>query len=97
MSDEAHSGGAMHRIDEETGKPFWELWGESWEDTDALDAGKPMTLDPTAFPPGTRIVIIEPCPDDPRAVAFYGRAIRQESLYPLKGELLDEMLELNDD
>jgi hypothetical protein len=61
--NEAESGGAELCLDEDTGQPFWDLWGAGWKGGDALDPNQLMELSPRAFPVGTRVVIVEPGPD----------------------------------
>ena len=87
MDEEVESGGAYHRIDEDTGEPHWELWGEGWKDSDSMDPNEVMALDPRSFPPGTRIVVIEPGLDDEKSEAFYKDP---NKFYPLKSELLEK-------
>lgn len=82
--DETESGGAYHRVDEDTGKPYWELWGEGWMDTEDMEPCKIIKLSPKHFPPGTRIVIIEPGPDTKEASEFYRSIIEHKKFYPMK-------------
>ena len=65
------TGGARLRVDEDTGKPYWSLWGEGWKDGQEMDPDENVELSPTAFPPGTRIVIIEPDMDSKVSQEFY--------------------------
>jgi len=73
------SGGARLKIDEDTGKPYWSLWGEGWKDGEDMDPGEPQVLSPDAFPPGTIIEVHEPDPDDPRSQKFYGDLIEKQA------------------
>lgn len=75
MSDLEKSGGADLRFDGH-GKPYWRLWGAGWKDGESLDPGMEVSLSPEAFPPGTRIVILEPPPGDSRADNFYRELLR---------------------
>jgi hypothetical protein len=79
---EQETGGAYHRIDDETGMPYWELWGVDWKDSESMSVGAAMELLPTAFPPGTRIVVIEPHMDDPRSKAYYAAEPNPLDFYP---------------
>ena len=54
------TGGANLEVDDVTDKPYWSLWGEGWKDGEDMNPGEPLQMLPTAFPPGTRIVVIEP-------------------------------------
>ena len=36
------SGGAYHEIDEDTGNPYWRLWGDGWKDDESLDLCIPI-------------------------------------------------------
>lgn len=51
-------------------EPRWHCYAEGDKDSD--DQREPLSLDPKVFPPGTRIVVIEPtCPCGmPRGVIF---------------------------
>lgn len=71
------TGGAELKINEDTGKPYWELWGADWKQADDMDDGEAMQLSPDAFPLGTRVTITEPGPDDPRSQEFYDRMFRE--------------------
>lgn len=64
-------GGARLRIDEETGKPFWSLWGEGWKDGQDMEPGECVRLHPDTFPVGTAVVIHEPHPDSVASREFY--------------------------
>ena len=86
------TGGAYHEIDEDTGNPYWRLWGAGWKDDESMNPNEVMKLDPRSFPPGTRIVVIEPDVGDPKSKAFYGQ-LAEQKFYPLKGKLLEKMLE----
>jgi len=86
------TGGANLEIDDETGMPYWELWGEGWKDTDRMDVGEEMKMLPTSFPPGTRIVVIEPQGGLTRE--FYESILgKHPPFYPLEGERLDKAME----
>lgn len=79
---EQETGGANLRIDDETGMPYWELWGEGWKDSVSEEVGKAMEMLPTAFPPGTRIVVIEPDMDSDASKAFYDACAERKEFYP---------------
>lgn len=81
--DETESGGAYHRVDEDTGKPYWELWGEGWKDSEDMEPHEIIKFDPRHFPPGTRIVVIEPGPDTEISHEFYTSLIEHKKFYPL--------------
>lgn len=66
-------GGAKLKTDDDTGKPYWSMWGEGWKDGQDMDPGECITLNPDTFPPGTRIVIYEPGPDTKVSREFYSR------------------------
>ena len=70
-TDDMETGGAVLKIDEDTGKPYWSLWGADWKDGEDMDADESIEYAPEAFPPGTRIVIIEPGPDTEVSQKFY--------------------------
>jgi hypothetical protein len=70
-ADEIESGGASLNVDEDTGKAFWRLWGADWKDGQDMGPDEPIILNPDTFPPGTRVVVIEPSPDTPAAQNFY--------------------------
>ena len=67
------SGGATLEVDEDTGKPYWSMWGAGWKDGSDMDPGENIILNPDTFPPGTRIVIIEPDMDSKVSREFYAR------------------------
>lgn len=94
---ETESGGAYHEIDDETGLPYWRLWGEGWMDDERMDAGEVITFDPKAFPPGTRIVVIEPGIEDPRSVKFYELLADKRDFYPLSDEMIDNLADVGAD
>jgi hypothetical protein len=66
-------GGANLRTDEDTGKPFWSLWGEGWKDGQDMDPGECVVLNPDTFPAGSRVVIYEPGPDTKASREFYAK------------------------
>ena len=73
VEDPIETGGAELKIDDETGKPYWSLWGADWKDGEDMDAGESISLNPDTYPPGTRIVIIEPGPDSKVSREFYAK------------------------
>jgi hypothetical protein len=73
MAKEQETGGARLKMDDETGRPYWSLWGEGWKDREDMDPGENVTLSPDAFPPGTRIVVIEPDMDTKVSRDFYAK------------------------
>ncbi len=80
--EEVESGGACHRVDEDTGKPYWELWGADWKDSEDMDPHEIIKFDPRHFPPGTRIVVIEPGPDSEVSQEFYASLAEKKKFYP---------------
>lgn len=73
MGDLQPQGGAKLKIDEDTGTPFWSLWGEGWKDGQDMDPGELVRLNPDTFPVGSRVVIYEPPPDSKASRKFYAR------------------------
>lgn len=73
LEKETASGGAHHRICEDTGKPYWELWGEGWKDSEDMSPNEVMKMDPRSFPPGTRIVVI--------SIEAYAKGVVTGALY----------------
>lgn len=71
------TGGGTLEIDEDTGKPHWVLWGADWKDEDRMDEGECMQLAPHAFPPGTRVIILEP--NSPETDKFYADLLEQQA------------------
>ena len=57
-------------VDDETGNPYWEGGGPDDKGPTTLDEKSPIVLDPTMYPPGTRIHIIEPWDEE-----FYYRQL----------------------
>jgi hypothetical protein len=55
-------------VDDETGRPSWGGGGAGDKERTEFGSGEPLVLDPAHFPPGTRIVVIEPWDEE-----FYGR------------------------
>lgn len=96
MSEANATGGGTHEIDDETGNPYWKLWGEGWKDSEEMDINEAMTLDPRSFPPGTRILVIEPDMDDPCSVEFYDRLANKKEYYPLNDDEIEAILASND-
>ena len=70
-SQASETGGAELCVDDETGKPYWALWGEGWKDGEDMDPGEQILLHPDTFPPGTRLVILEPDIDSKVSRKFY--------------------------
>jgi hypothetical protein len=73
MTENVPQGGARLSVDEETGKPFWSLWGADWMDGMDMNPGDPVRLNPGAFPTGTVVLIHEPDMDSEAAREFYAR------------------------
>ena len=75
--DECESMGAYHRIDEDTGLAYWEAWGAGDKDSENLDPDEPIKLLASSFPPGTRIVVIEPDINSKISRDFYNKLLEK--------------------
>jgi hypothetical protein len=65
------TGGATLCLNEDTGLPYWELWGADWKDSCDMEDKEVIEFCPTTFPLGTKILIIEPGPDTQVSQDFY--------------------------
>ena len=75
--------GAYHRIDDDTGEPYWEVWAAGDKDSEELDPDEPITFKADTFPPGTRIVVLEPDIDSKESRSFY---VNPQAFYPIVSE-----------
>lgn len=57
-------------VEEETDRPFWRGAGSGDKEETVFDQGDPLIMRPEHFPPGTRIVVIEPWDEE-----FYSRLL----------------------
>jgi hypothetical protein len=62
MADREHREVSQWKIDvnEETGIPFWRGREPGDKEDLIFDAGETLTMKPECFPPGTRVIVIEP-------------------------------------
>lgn len=52
---------ATVRIDDESGKKYWELGGESWKDGQDMEIGESVKLSPDHFDEGSQIQLHDVC------------------------------------
>lgn len=83
MSTETETGQAHLEVDDVTGMPHWVLSGEGWKDSEAMSTGELIQFSPKAFPPGTRIIIMEPDMDTEVSQEFYKEPAK---FYPITDE-----------
>lgn len=59
-------------VDDETGRAFWRGAGADDKDESIFDPDEPLTMLAAHFPPGTRVVVIEPWDEE-----FYSRLFEE--------------------
>ena len=59
-------------VDDETGKPFWRGGGADDKGETEFGKDEPLIMHPGHFPPGTRVVVIEPWDEE-----FYTRLFEE--------------------
>jgi hypothetical protein len=72
--EEYESGQIRIDVDEDSGRPFWRGAGADDKEETCLGYDQPIMLDPRHFPPGTRVVIVEPWDEE-----FYWKLFEERS------------------